>query len=141
MRDNVVNGKLIFFFILSILLTQAFQPVTVSTLDNESIMQAGTPTRIEVTSPQYSMSADEVLDFTAILYDSVNNIAEGEIVWSCSNGSIDSNGLFFPWTAGLIEIRADHLTLNATYNITVTPGQANTLRITTLSPQVLQPYT
>ncbi len=141
MRDSVVNGKLIFFFILSILLTQAFQPVTVSTLDNESIMQAGTPTRIEVTSPQYSMSADEVLDFTAILYDSVNNIAEGEIVWSCSNGSIDNNGLFFPWTAGLIEIRADHLTLNATYNITVTPGQANTLRITTLSPQVLQPYT
>ena len=141
MRNSVVNGKLLFFFILSILLTQAFQPVTVLTLDNESIMQAGTPTRIEVTSTQYSMSADEVLDFTAILYDSVNNIAEGEIIWSCSNGSIDSNGLFFPWTAGLIEIRADHLTLNATYNITVTPGQANSLRITTLSPQVLQPYT
>ena len=141
MRNSVGNGKLLYSLILTIMLTQAFQPVTVLTLDDDSVMQAGTPTRIEVTSPQYSMTADEVLSFAAVLYDSVNNVAEGEIVWSCSNGTIDNNGLFFPWNAGLIEIRADHLTLNSTYNITVTPGQANTLRITTLAPQVLQPYT
>jgi hypothetical protein len=123
------------------MLTQALQPMTELSLDNDVTMQAGTPTRIEVTSPQYSMTADEVLIFDAVLFDSVNNIAEGEITWSCSNGTIDSTGLFFPWSAGLIEIRADHLALNATYNITVTPGQANTLRVLTLSPQVLQPYT
>jgi len=121
--------------------TQALQPIAVLSLDDEVIMQAGTPTRMEVTSPEYSMTADEVLIFVAVLYDAVNNVAEGEITWSCSNGTIDDTGLFFPWNAGLIVIRADHQSLNATYNITVTPGQANTLRITTLSPQVLEPYT
>ena len=135
------NKKYLFALILTILLTQAFQPMAVESLDDDLAMLAGTPTRIEVTSPQYSMTADEVVVFEAVLYDSVNNVAQGEVTWSCSNGTIDSNGLFFPWTAGLIEIRADHASLNSTYNITVTSGQANTLRITTLSPQVLQPYT
>ena len=141
MQNRVSNRILIFFFILSLMLTQALQPITELSLDNDVPMLAGTPIRIEVTSPQYSMTADEVLIFEASLFDSVNNVAEGEVTWSCSNGTIDSTGLFFPWSAGLIEIRADHLTLNATYNITVTLGQANTLRILTLSPQVLQPYT
>ena len=135
------NKKYLFALILTILLTQAFQPMAVESLDDDIAMLAGTPTRIEVTSPQYSMTADEVVVFEAVLYDSVNNVAQGEVTWSCSNGTIDSNGLFFPWSAGLIEIRADHASLNSTYNITVTSGQANTLRITTLSPQVLQPYT
>lgn len=135
------NKKYLFALILTILLTQAFQPMAVESLDDDVAMLAGTPSRIEVTSPQYSMTADEVVVFEAVLYDSVNNVAQGEVTWSCSNGTIDSNGLFFPWTAGLIEIRADHASLNSTYNITVTSGQANTLRITTLSPQVLQPYT
>ena len=141
MIDDANNKKYLFALILTILLTQAFQPMTVESLDDDVAMLAGTPTRIEVTSPQYSMTADEVVIFEAVLYDSVNNVAQGEVAWSCSNGTIDSNGLFFPWSAGLIEIRADHVLLNSTYNITVTPGQANTLRITTLSPQVLQPYT
>jgi hypothetical protein len=141
MIGDANNKKYLFALILIILLTQAFQPMTVESLDDDVAMLAGTPTRIEVTSPQYSMTADEVVIFEAVLYDSVNNVAQGEVTWSCSNGTIDSNGLFFPWSAGLIEIRADHVLLNSTYNITVTPGQANTLRITTLSPQVLQPYT
>ena len=141
MIGDANNKKYLFALILTILLTQAFQPMTVESLDDDVAMLAGTPTRIEVTSPQYSMTADEVVVFEAVLYDSVNNVAQGEVTWSCSNGTIDSNGLFFPWTAGLIEIRADHASLNSTYNITVTSGQANTLRITTLSPQVLQPYT
>jgi len=141
MIGDANNKKYLFALILTILLTQAFQPMTVESLDDDVAMQAGAPTRIEVTSPQYSMTADEVVVFEAVLYDSVNNVAQGEITWSCSNGTIDSNGLFFPWSAGLVEIRADHVLLNSTYNITVTAGQANTLRITTLSPQVLQPYT
>ena len=141
MIGDANNKKYLFALILIILLTQAFQPMTVESLDDDVAMQAGAPTRIEVTSPQYSMTADEVVVFEAVLYDSVNNVAQGEITWSCSNGTIDSNGLFFPWSAGLVEIRADHVLLNSTYNITVTAGQANTLRITTLSPQVLQPYT
>jgi len=141
MIGDANSKKYLFALILTILLTHSFQPMTIESLDDDVLMLAGSPTRIEVTSPQYSMTADEVLVFEAVLYDSVNNIAQGEITWSCSNGTIDSNGLFFPWTAGLIEIRADHILLNSTYNITVTSGQANTLRITTLSPQVLQPYT
>ena len=141
MIGDANNKKYLFALILTILLTQVFQPMTVESLDDDVAMLAGAPTRIEVTSPQYSMTADEVVIFEAVLYDSVNNIAQGEITWSSSNGTIDSNGLFFPWSAGLVEIRADHVLLNSTYNITVTAGQANTLRITTLSPQVLQPYT
>lgn len=142
MNCEISKSNLIVFLLFMILLAQPFsQPVKNLELDETVVMKAGAAVRVDITSPQFSMSADEVLAFEAVLYDSVNNIAAGAITWSSSNGTIDNNGLFFPWNAGLIEIRADHASLNATYNITVTPGQATTLRITTLSPQVLQPYT
>ena len=42
----------------------------------------------------------------ATLYDALNNVVEGEITWSTSNGTIEDSGLFFPWSAGQVTIRA-----------------------------------
>ena len=32
--------------------------------------------------------------FDAIIYDPVNNVLEGEVHWSASNGSISDDGMF-----------------------------------------------
>ena len=54
------------------------------------------------------VSADEVIVPEAIIYDPVNNVLAGDIHWSASNGSISDDGLFFPWSAGLVGITAEH---------------------------------
>ncbi|MGB1865046.1 MAG: hypothetical protein ACPHQC_02225 [Poseidonia sp.] len=93
---------------------------------------SGTADRVVIDTPPPSMSADEVVDFDAVIYDPVNNIVSGDITWSSSNGSITSDGLFFPWSSGLIEITAEHNGLQATHNISVTPGVATAIEITSL---------
>ena len=94
---------------------------------------SGTADRIVIDSPQPSMSADEVVNFDAIIYDAVNNIVTGEVSWTTSNGSITSDGLFFPWSSGLIEITAEHNGLQASHNISVSPGVATSIEITSLN--------
>ena len=94
---------------------------------------SGTADRVVIDTPQPSMSADEVVDFDAIIYDAVNNIVSGDVSWSSSNGSITSEGLFFPWSSGLIEITAEHNGLKATHNISVSPGVATAIEITSLN--------
>ena len=94
---------------------------------------SGTADRIVIDSPQPSMSADEVVNFDAIIYDAVNNIVTGDVSWTTSNGSITSDGLFFPWSSGLIEITAEHNGLQASHNISVSPGVATSIEITSLN--------
>ena len=94
---------------------------------------SGTADRIVIDSPQPSMSADEVVHFDAIIYDAVNNIVTGDVSWTTSNGSITSDGLFFPWSSGLIEITAEHNGLQASHNISVSPGVATSIEITSLN--------
>ena len=75
-------------------------PAVTSSLlnDDQRVAHAGAPVRVEVIADVSTLSADEVMMFTAELYDSVNNLATGEVVWSCSNGSISSDGMFYPWS-------------------------------------------
>ena len=94
---------------------------------------SGTADRVVFDAPQATMSADEVVDFDAIIYDAVNNIVAGEVSWSSSNGSMTSDGLFFPWSSGLIEITAEYNGLQATHNISVSPGVATSIEITSLN--------
>ena len=108
--------------------------VTNSSLDEAQLLaRAGTPVRVEVVAEVTTLSADEVTMFTADLYDSVNNLATGEVSWSCSNGSISPDGMFYPWSSGIITIEASHNGLVGSVNITVTPGVGQSLEITSLN--------
>ena len=82
-------------------------------------MHTGTPDRVVIDSPPSSVSADEVIVFEAVIYDPVNNVLEGDVHWSASNGSISDDGMFYPWSAGVVEITAEHNGLVATHNVTV----------------------
>ena len=105
-----------------------------SHLDNNStILRSGTPDRVVIEDPPASITADEVVLFEAIIYDPVNNILTGDVAWSVSNGTISDDGLFYPWSAGLVEIVAEHNGLLAKYNISVEPGVPTSIEITRLS--------
>jgi len=105
---------------------------------NSTILRSGTPDRVVIEDPPASITADEVVLFEAIIYDPVNNILTGDIAWSVSNGTISDDGLFYPWSAGLVEIVAEHNGLLAKYNISVEPGVPTSIEITRLSVGVLE---
>jgi len=83
---------------------------------------SGTADRIVLDNPGMSVSADEVVQFTAIVYDAVNNPLDGQVNWTVSNGTVDDNGVFYPWSAGTVELIAEHNGLQVHHNLTVTPG-------------------
>jgi len=95
--------------------------------------------RIDITSPANIMTADEVITFSATLYDSVNSIVAGEVSWAASNGTITDDGTFYPWEAGVISIQASSGTLSAVYNMTVEAGIGQSLEISINSASVLEP--
>ena len=43
-------------------------------------MESGSAVRVQITPPTYIMSADEVVTFSAKLYDSVNSEVAGDII-------------------------------------------------------------
>jgi len=125
--------------LVTLFCTQAWQPLAATSVleDDIEVHRAGPATRIAIASPVYSMTADEVATFEAALYDAVNNIASGQINWSSSNGTISSEGVFYPWQAGLISIEASHAGLTDVFNITVSAGVGQSLKITTSSAHAL----
>ncbi len=127
------NTKALASLLLVCMLASAW-PVTWSSLDEgPAVLRSGTPDRVVFDAPPASMSADEVVMFEAIIYDAVNNVVAGNIEWSATNGTIDDGGLFFPWSSGVIEITAEHNGLKASHNITVYPGVATDIEITSLT--------
>ena len=94
--------------------------------------------RVQIDSSTYTISADEVTTFSATLYDSVNSVVAGDIVWSSTNGTITSDGTFYPWSSGVITIQAQHTNLIDQFNITVTPGIGQSIEISITDGQVLQ---
>ena len=83
---------------------------------------ADPPAQIVISTPSTVISSDGVLQMEATLYDALNNVVEGEITWSTSNGTIEDSGLFFPWSAGQVTIRAEHAGFNDTVVVTVQAG-------------------
>ncbi|DAC55676.1 MAG TPA: hypothetical protein D7I11_02650 [Candidatus Poseidoniales archaeon] len=111
-----------------------------SSLEEEAhVLRSGTADRIVIDNPPSSVSADEVVGFTATIYDPVNNALTGEVSWSVSNGTITDDGQFYPWSAGLVEITAAHNGLTDRYNLSVEPGVPTQIEITRLSVGVLEP--
>tara|TARA_B100001248_G_scaffold262458_1_gene258560 strand:+ start:2532 stop:5183 length:2652 start_codon:yes stop_codon:yes gene_type:complete len=106
--------------------------------DRFETMDSGAAVRVQITPPTFIMSADEVVTFTAKLYDSVNSEVAGNIFWSSTNGTITAEGTFYPWNSGVITIQARHTNLTDEFNITVTPGIGQSLEISIAEGQVLQ---
>ena len=102
---------------------------------------AGPPAQIVISTPSTVISSDGVLQMEATLYDALNNVVDGEITWSATNGTIESSGLFFPWSAGQVTIRADHAGFNDTVVVTVQAGFGQSIEInTTAQPRAKFPY-
>ena len=109
--------------------------------DQGDPMRSGTADRVVIDAPPTSISADEVVLFEAVIYDPVNNVLTGDITWSVSNGTISEDGLFYPWSAGLVEVEAEHNGLTASHNISVEPGVPTSIEITRTSVGILEPTT
>ena len=78
----------------------------------------------------------------ATLYDALNNVVDGEITWSATNGTIEDSGLFFPWSAGQVTIRAEHAGFNDTVVVTVQAGFGQSIAINTSAhPRAKFPFT
>jgi len=102
----------------------------------------GPPAQIVISTPSTVISSDGVLQMEATLYDALNNVVEGEITWSTSNGTIENSGLFFPWSAGQVTIRAEHAGFNDTVVVTVQAGFGQSIEInTTDQPRAKYPFT
>jgi hypothetical protein len=103
---------------------------------------AGPPAQIVISTPSTVISSDGVLQMEATLYDALNNVVDGEITWSTSNGTIEQSGLFFPWSAGQVTIRADHGGFNDTVIVTVVAGFGQSIEInTSAQPRAKFPFT
>jgi hypothetical protein len=128
------------FIIVSMMLSIMPIADTITKLDDEPTVfhQGSSAVRVQISSPAFTISADEVVTFSATLYDSVNSVVAGEIIWSSVNGTITGDGTFYPWNAGVITIQARHTNLTDEFNITVTPGIGQSLEISISAGQVLQ---
>ena len=136
--------KLIAHTIIVLFLIGLFSPYTDSVVEFEEQQEVyynSSAVRIDISSPALSMTADEVITFTATLYDSVNSIVAGEVSWSSTNGTITDDGTFYPWSSGVISIQASHGTLSTVYNMTVEAGIGQSIEISFDYANVLVPNT
>ncbi|MDP6224018.1 MAG: hypothetical protein QGF34_03035 [Candidatus Poseidoniaceae archaeon] len=106
------------------------------------VSAGGPPAQIVISTPSTVISSDGVLQMEATLYDALNNVVDGEITWSASNGTIEESGLFFPWSAGQVTIRAEHAGFNDTVIVTVEAGWGQSIEInTSAQPRAKYPFT
>ena len=83
---------------------------------------ASTPSSITIGQHQPSVSADQVVQFSATVKDSSGSILSSPINWSATSGHIDSTGLFTPGMIGTSVITAESGGVNSTTSIEVTKG-------------------
>lgn len=103
---------------------------------------AGPPAQVVISTPSTVISSDGVLQMEATLYDALNNVVDGEITWFATNGTIEDSGLFFPWSAGQVTIRAEHAGFNDTVVVTVQAGFGQSIEInTSAQPRAKFPFT
>ena len=105
------------------------------------VAAAGPAAQVVITTPSTSISSDGVLQLDATIYDALNNVVEGEIIWSSTNGTIEDGGLFFPWSAGQVTLKAEHAGFNDTVVVTVEAGWGQSIEIDVInSPKAKQPF-
>ena len=93
---------------------------------------------VSIHADSLTITADEILQLEAMLLSATNTTVEGQVEWSCSNGTISSDGIFYPWNAGIILIEAESDGITASINLTVTAGVATSISIATSSASVLE---
>ena len=83
-----------------------------------------------------STDADSAVNFNAVAYDHLNMVRTVPVDWVASAGSIGSNGLYTPSTAGVHTISACFGLVCGTQSITVTAGAPADLVVTPLSATI-----
>lgn len=102
-------------------------PVPLSTqhvaLDHEPVRSYTSAVAMSLHVPRSSITADQALLVSADLRDASGQPVQGAVNWSVSNGTIEPTGLFIPWSAGTVQISAEHGELEASTNLTVVAGR------------------
>ena len=91
-----------------------------------AISPSGTPTT----------DADSAVNFNSVAYDHQSMVQAPPMTWSSSTGSIGSNGLFTPTTAGTTTITSCFGLVCGSQNITVTPGAPVDLIVSPLTATI-----
>jgi hypothetical protein len=90
----------------------------------------GTPTTLDVTASATTISADQTMNISAVVYDQFSNIVPGQtITLTPSNGNVVGNE-FFPQTVGEHTISVNWMSQTIDVPITVIAGQAVSLDLT-----------
>jgi len=85
---------------------------------------AASPASIQIDSHDQSVSADQVVRFTAVVKDSSGSTINEVVNWSVSSGTIDSTGMFTPGQVGQTTVTATSGGVNSSSTIDVTAGRA-----------------
>lgn len=83
-----------------------------------------------------STDADSAVNFNSVAYDHQSMVQTTPVTWAASSGSIGSNGLFTPTTAGTVTITSCFGLVCGHQNITVTPGAPTELIVTPLTATI-----
>jgi len=78
-------------------------------------------------------TADVDVQFSGSLLDATGNTLAGDVIWSCSDGTIDASGHFTPDQSGVVTISAAYGQVIESVNITVTAGSPVQLVIVPLA--------
>ncbi|MEE3310822.1 MAG: DNRLRE domain-containing protein, partial [Candidatus Thermoplasmatota archaeon] len=87
---------------------------------------------ISLTGPS-TTDADTSIQFSGSLLDSLGNTLSGGVLWSCSDGTIDTNGYFTPYHTGIVTISASYGQVVESVNLTVTAGVPTILVVVPLA--------
>ncbi|MDP6324487.1 MAG: DNRLRE domain-containing protein [Candidatus Thalassarchaeaceae archaeon] len=87
---------------------------------------------ISLTGPT-TTDADTGVQFAGALLDASANTLAGDVIWSCSSGSIDASGFFTPDQTGIVGISAAYGQVVETVNLTVTAGTPTILVVVPLA--------
>ena len=134
-RKILTFAVLIALFVTSLLSTMSS---TYTLSEEQSVFKSNVVDRIVVSSDTLSITADEILQFSATLYTTTNTTFQDDVNWTASNGSITDDGIFYPWSSGTVEIEADYGGITGSLNITVVPGAATSISIITSTVSVLE---
>ncbi|MEK9697241.1 MAG: hypothetical protein VW270_15870, partial [Candidatus Poseidoniales archaeon] len=115
-RNILTSVVLITLFVTSLLSTMSN---TYILKDEHPVFPSNVVDRVVVSSDTLSITADEILQFSATLYTTTNTTIQDDVNWTASNGSISDDGIFYPWSSGTVEIEADYGGVTGSLNITV----------------------
>jgi hypothetical protein len=82
---------------------------------------------VDITPTAPTTTADTPITFSYVAYDHLSLPVNAPIVWSASNGSISTTGVFTPYTSGQQTVTACFGLVCSTEIVTVTPGAPTTL--------------